>query len=104
MDVLNVYLSDSIIDESVDTLIRLAKHKSMPLNYYTIVVSKKDDELLIMYSSSEVNSDRFVDANYHIVGFGKGKKESRELIKYIVEDVLINTGDISKEKFMTIRN
>ena len=104
MELCNVYLSDNIIDESVDTLLRLARHKSMPLGYFTIVVSKKEDELLIMMGSSEINSDRFINADYHIVGFGKGKKETRELIRYIVDDVMHKTGDISREQFMTIRN
>lgn len=104
MDVLNVYLSDNIIDESVDMLLRLANSKSMPFNYYVVVVSDKEDELLVMYSYSEVNTDRFIDAHYKIVGFGKGKNETKKLIQYMIEDVLINTGEVSKSKFMTIRN
>ena len=104
MDVLNVYLSDNIIDESVDMLLRLANSKSMPFNYYVVVVSDKEDELLVMYSYSEVNTDRFIDANYKIVGFGKGKNETKKLIQFMIEDELINTGEVSKSKFMTIRN
>lgn len=104
MDVLNVYLSDNIIDESVDMLLRLARSKSMPFDYYVVVVSKKEEELLVMYGSSEVNTDRFLNANYKIVGFGKGKKETKKLIQFMIEDVLVNTGDISKSRFMTIRN
>ncbi|MCR4611070.1 MAG: hypothetical protein K5644_04140 [Lachnospiraceae bacterium] len=104
MDVLNVYLSNNIIDESVDKLLRMASSKSLPLGYYVIVVSNKPEELLVMYNSFDVNTDRFLDADYHIVGFGKGDKDTRKLIEYIIQDILINTGDISKDKFMTIRN
>ena len=79
MDVLNVYLSDNIIDESVDMLLRLANSKSLPVGYYVVVVSPKEEELLVMFNHLEVNSDRFLDKNYKIVGFGKGKKETKKL-------------------------
>ena len=104
MDVLNVYLSDNIIDESVDMLLRMATHKSLPLGYQVIVVSEKEEELLVIYGSHEVNTDRFLDKNYHIVGFGKGKKETEKLLKYIIDDMLVNTGSISKDRFLTIKN
>ena len=104
MEVTNVYLSDNIIDEDVAMLLRLANSKSLPLGYFVIVVSDKPEELLIMMGSSEVNTSRFVDKNYKIVGFGKGKNETRCLLKFMIEDILINTGDIDKSKFLTIRN
>ena len=104
MELKSIYLSDNIIDESVDMLLRLARSKSMPHDYYVIVVSPKDDELLIMLSSNEVNTDRFIDKNYHIVGFGKGKTRTRDLIHFMIQDVLDNTGDINKDAFLTIKN
>lgn len=104
MDVTNVYLSDNIIDENISMLLKQANSKSMPNGYYVIVVSDKTDELLIMMSSREVNTDRFVNKNYKIVGFGKGKNETKRLLKFMIEDILINTGDIDKSKFLTIRN
>ena len=104
MEVTNVYLSDNIIDENVEMLLRLAKSKSLPLGYYVIVVSDKPEELLIMMGSSEVNTDRFINKNYKIVGFGKGKLETKHLLQFMIEDILINTGDVDKSKFLTIRN
>ena len=104
MEVTNVYLSDNIIDESVDMLLRQARSKSMPLGYYVVVVSPKEEELLVMYNSMDVNTDRFLEKNYHIVGFGRGRTETRNLIRFIIEDMMINTGDVSKENFLTIRN
>ncbi len=104
MELKSIYLSDNIIDESVDMLLRLSNSKSMPFDYYVIVVSPKDDEILMMLSSSEVNTDRFIEKNYHIVGFGKGKKASLNLIRFMVQDAIDNTGDISKDAFLTINN
>ncbi len=104
MELKSIYLSDNIIDESVDMLLRLSNSKSMPFDYYVIVVSPKDDEILMMLSSSEVNTDRFIEKNYHIVGFGKGKKDSLNLIRFMVQDAIDNTGDISKDAFLTISN
>lgn len=104
MEVTNVYLSDNIIDESVDMLLRLANSKSLPSGYYVIAVSNKSDELLVIMNSREVNTDRFLQNNYKIVGFAKGKRESKRLLKFMVEDILMNTGDVDKSKFMTIRN
>lgn len=104
MEVFNVYLSDNIIDESVAKLLRSARNKSLPVGYYAIVVSKKDEELLVIYNYSDVNSDRFVKEDYKIVGFGKGKYDTKQLLKYIIEDIYTNTGSICKDNFMTIRD
>lgn len=104
MDEHNVYLSDKIIDESVTKLLDDVLNQNLAPNLYVIVVSQKEGELLEIYNSHEVNSDRFAKANHKIVGFGKGKKDTKDLVVYMIQDMLDNTGDISKESFLSIRN
>ena len=104
MEKSSIYLTDNIKDQNVDSLLSLARSKSMPYGYFVIVVGIKDEELLVMYSSSGVNKDRFVESNYHIVGFGKGKRQTRKLIVKIFDDMMEKKGEITKENLMAIGN
>lgn len=97
-DDINVYLSDNI-DKPSDLLLRLALSRSMPADYYTIVISDKEDELLAIYGSFEVNSNHFSLNNSDIIGFAKGKSKAKKLVTSIIDDMLLKNLDITKDNF-----
>ena len=74
----------------------LSKGTPVP-GLFLIALSERDDELFSIFSDLELLHPPMKGKEYEIVGFAAGPSRAKELIRLIVEDIMNETGDISRK-------
>ncbi len=93
-----LYLSNNIEDVNYVKR-RLLRHKSLP-GIYLILLSQKEDEELVLLSSTELKMLHMRDAYLPVVGIAKGYSAAEVLILKIAKEAYINTGDCHLKSYL----
>ena len=74
----------------------LSKGTPVP-GLFLIALSDREDELFTVFSDLELLHPPMKGKEFDIVGFAAGPTRAKELIRLIIEDIMTETGDISKK-------
>ena len=81
-----------------DRKIKNSLSKGTPVpGLFLIALSERDDELFSIFSDLELLHPPMKGKEFEIVGFAAGPSRAKELIRLIVEDIMNETGDISRK-------
>ena len=81
-----------------DRKIKKSLSKGTPVpGLFLIALSDREDELFTIFSDLELLHAPMKGQEFEIVGFAAGPLRAKELIRLIVEDVMNETGDISRK-------
>lgn len=74
----------------------LSKGTPVP-GLFLIALSEREDELFTIFSDLELLHAPMKGKEFEIVGFAAGPARAKELVRLIVEDIMNETGDISRK-------
>ena len=81
-----------------DRKIKNSLSKGTPVpGLFLIALSEREDELFTIFSDLELLHPPMKGREYEIVGFAAGPSRAKELVRLIVEDIMNETGGISRK-------
>jgi len=81
-----------------DRKIKKSLSKGTPVpGLFIIALSEREDELFTIFSDLELLHPPMKGMEFKIVGFAAGPSRAKELIRLMVEDIMNETGDISRK-------
>lgn len=81
-----------------DRKIKNSLSKGTPVpGLFLIALSDREDELFTIFSDLELLHEPMKGKEFEVVGFAAGPNRAKELIRQMVEDIMNETGDISRK-------
>jgi len=81
-----------------DRKIKSCLSKGTPVpGLFLIALSEREDELFTIFSDLELLHPPMKGREYEIVGFAAGPSRAKELIRLMIEDIMNETGGISRK-------
>ena len=94
-----LYVGDSLISAQYKVIEKVHKSKLVP-NLYLIALSFNSDNMLDLIPEWEALQKGYPKNELKVVGIATGKKEAVTLVKRIVEDSLVHTGNADVRPFL----
>lgn len=94
-----LYVADSLISTQYKVIEKVHKSKLVP-NLYLIALSVNPDNMLDLIPEWEALQKGYPKEKLKVVGIATGKKEAVALVKYIIEDSVVHTGNADVRPFL----